>query len=78
MSDKRVAIRYVAAGVIGVVVLAYVLALVLGALPEKAHIDFAAIVLVVVAAVGVALLFVRTVHFRQSEGRARRHSRPAR
>ena len=77
MSDKRVAIRYVAAGMIGAAVLAYILALVLGALPEKAHIDFAAIVLVVVASAGVALLFspnwnavllealtrVRTVHF---------------
>jgi hypothetical protein len=57
MSDKHVVIRYVAAGVIGVAVLAYILALVLGALPEKAHIDFAAIVLVVVAAACVALLF---------------------
>jgi hypothetical protein len=77
MSDKRVAIRYVAAGVIGMAVLAYILSLVLGALPEKAHIDFAAIVLVVVAAAGVALMFspnwnavllealtrVRTIHF---------------
>jgi hypothetical protein len=77
MSDQRVAIRYVAAGVVGMAVLAYILALVLGALPEKAHIDFAAIVLVFVAAAGVALLFspnwnavllealtrVRTVHF---------------
>jgi hypothetical protein len=57
MDDKRVTIRYVAAGMIGLAVLAYILALVLGALPEKAHIDFAAIVLVVVAAAGVALLF---------------------
>jgi hypothetical protein len=57
MSDKSVVIRYVAAGVIGVAVLAYILALVLGALPEKAHIDFAAIVLVVIAAACVALLF---------------------
>jgi hypothetical protein len=57
MSDKRVVIRYVAAGVIGVAVLAYILALVMGALPERAHIDFAAIVLVVVAAACVALLF---------------------
>jgi hypothetical protein len=57
MDDKRVTVRYVVAGMIGLAVLAYILALVLGALPEKAHIDFAAIVLVVVAAAGVALLF---------------------
>src|SRR5271166_3088609 len=57
MSNKHLAIRYVAAGMIGVAVLAYILALVLGALPEKAHIDFAAIVLVVVAAACIALLF---------------------
>jgi hypothetical protein len=57
MSDRRVTFRYAAAGTIGLAVLAYILALVLGALPEKAHIDFAAIVLVVVAAAGVALLF---------------------
>jgi hypothetical protein len=56
MSNKSLAIRYVAAGMIGVAVLAYILALVLGALPEKAHIDFAAIVLVIVATAGVALL----------------------
>jgi hypothetical protein len=57
MNYKRVTIRYVAAVMIGLAVLAYILALVLGALPEKAHIDFAAIVLVIVAAAGVALLF---------------------
>ncbi len=56
MSNKHLAIRYVAAGMIGVAVLAYILALVLGALPEKAHIDFAAIVLVIVGTAGVALL----------------------
>jgi len=57
MNDKPVSIRYVVAGMIGLAVLAYILALVFGALPERAHIDFAAIVLVVVAAVGIALLF---------------------
>ena len=57
MNDKRITIRYVVAGMVGLAVLAYVLALVLGALPERAHIDFAAIVLVVVTAAGVALLF---------------------
>jgi uncharacterized PurR-regulated membrane protein YhhQ (DUF165 family) len=57
MDEKRAIARYVAAGMIGIAVLAYILALVLGALPEKAHIDFAAIVLVLVAAAGIALLF---------------------
>jgi hypothetical protein len=57
MDEKRALARYVAAGMIGIAVLAYILALVLGALPEKAHIDFAAIVLVLVAAAGIALLF---------------------
>ena len=57
MSDKHLTIRYATAGVIVVAVLAYILALVLGALPERAHIDFAAILLVVVASAGVALLF---------------------
>jgi hypothetical protein len=57
MTDRRVAIRYVAAGVIVIAVLAYILALVLGELPEKAHIDFAAIVLMIVGAASVALLF---------------------
>ena len=56
MDDKRVMIRYIAAAIIGAAVLAYILALVLGTLPERAHIDFAAIVLVIVVAVGVALL----------------------
>jgi hypothetical protein len=57
MNDMRIKIRYVVAGMVGLAVLAYVLALVLGALPERAHIDFAAIVLIVVTAAGVALLF---------------------
>jgi hypothetical protein len=57
MNDKHVAIRYVAAGAIGLAALAYILALVLGALPQNAHLDFAAIVLVIVAAVSVSLLF---------------------
>jgi hypothetical protein len=57
MDDKHAVARYVAAGTIGIAVLAYILSLVLGLLPERAHIDFAAIVLVVVAAAGVALLF---------------------
>jgi hypothetical protein len=57
MTDKRVAIHYVAAGMIVIAVLAYILALVLGKLPEKAHIDFAAIVLMMVGAASVALLF---------------------
>ena len=57
MTDRRVAIRYVAAGIIIIAVLAYILALVLGKLPEKAHIDFAAIVLMIVGAASVALLF---------------------
>ena len=57
MTDRRVAIRYVAAGMIIIAVLAYILALVLGKLPEKAHIDFAAIVLMIVGAASVALLF---------------------
>jgi hypothetical protein len=57
MNYESVTVRYVAAGVIGLAVLAYILALVLGALPEKAHIDFAAIVLIIVATAGVALLF---------------------
>ena len=57
MSERRVLGRYVAALVIGLSVLGYILALVLGALPERAHIDFPAIALTLVAAVGVALLF---------------------
>jgi hypothetical protein len=57
MTDRRVAIRYVAAGMIVIAVLAYILALVLGKLPEKAHVDFAAIVLIIVGAASVALLF---------------------
>lgn len=57
MTDRRVAIRYVAAGIIIIAVLAYIVALVLGKLPEKAHIDFAAIVLMIVGAASVALLF---------------------
>ena len=44
MTDRRVAIRYVTAGVITIAVLAYILALVLGTLPLQAHIDFAAII----------------------------------
>jgi hypothetical protein len=57
MDDKHAVARYVAGGTIGIAVLAYILSLVLGLLPERAHIDFAAIVLVVVAAAGIALLF---------------------
>ena len=57
MTDRRVAIRYVAAGVITIAVLAYILALVLGTLPLQEHIDFAAIILMIVGAVSVALLF---------------------
>jgi len=57
MDYRSVTVRYVAAGVIGLAVFAYILALVLGALPEKAHIDFPAIVLIIVAAAGVVLLF---------------------
>jgi hypothetical protein len=57
MTDQRVAIRYVAAGIIMIAVLAYIVGLVLGKLPEKAHIDFAAIVLMIVGAASVALLF---------------------
>jgi hypothetical protein len=57
MDEKRVTVRSAVAGVIGLAVLAYILALVFGALPDKAHIDFAAIVLVIIAAAGVALLF---------------------
>jgi hypothetical protein len=57
MTDRRVTIRYVAAGMIVIAVLAYILALVLGKLPEKAHVDFAAIVLIIVGAASVALLF---------------------
>jgi|SRR5208337_743667 len=57
MTDRRVAIRYVAAGMIVIAVLAYILALVLGMLPEKAHVDFAAIILMIVGAASVALLF---------------------
>jgi hypothetical protein len=57
MTDRRVAIRYVAAGIIVIAVLAYILALVLGKLPEKAHVDFAAIVLIIVGAASVVLLF---------------------
>jgi hypothetical protein len=53
----RVAIRYVAAGVIIIAVLAYILALVLGTLPLQAHVDFAAIILMIVGAASVALLF---------------------
>jgi hypothetical protein len=56
MGDKRIPIRYVAAWMIGLAVLLYILILVFGALPANAHIDFAAIVLVVVAAAAVALL----------------------
>src|SRR3954471_8990432 len=56
LADAPLTVRYVAAGMIGLAVLAYVLALVLGALPEKAHIDFAAIVLIIIAVAGVTLL----------------------
>jgi hypothetical protein len=56
MNYEGLTVRYVAAGMIGLAVLAYVLALVLGALPEKAHIDFAVIVLIIVAVAGVILL----------------------
>ena len=57
MTDRRVAIRCIAAGMIVIAVLAYVLALVMGKLPEKAHVDFAAIVLIIVGAASVALIF---------------------
>jgi hypothetical protein len=56
MTGKRINTRFVSAAVIGIAVLAYIIALVLGGLPEKAHIDFAAIVLILVAAASVALL----------------------
>jgi hypothetical protein len=54
MTDKRVTVRYVSAWVIGIAVFTYILALVLGGV--KTHIDFAAIVLIIVAALSVALL----------------------
>ena len=55
MSNKRFAVRYVAAGMIGIAILSYILALVLGVLPEKGHsIDSAAIVLIIVAAATVS------------------------
>ena len=57
MTDRRLAICYVTAGMIVVAVLAYLLTLVLGQLPERAHIDFAAIVLMIAAAASIALLF---------------------
>jgi uncharacterized membrane-anchored protein len=57
MTDRRVGIRYIAAGMIVIAVLAYILGLVLGKLPEKAHVDFAAIVLIIVGAASVTLLF---------------------
>jgi hypothetical protein len=57
MNDRRIPVRYIIAGLIVITVSAYILALVVGALPEKAHIDFAAIVLIIVGAASVALLF---------------------
>jgi hypothetical protein len=56
MSCKRDTMRYVAAGAIGLAVSAYILALVCGKLPPNAHIDSAAILLIIAAAAGVALL----------------------
>jgi len=57
MAYRRIAIRYIAASLIVIAVSTYILALVVGKLPEKAHIDFAAIVLIIVGAASVALLF---------------------